>query len=137
MWEQTVVSIHPMKHFPLMMLVAALAASPAWSQFGASPSSEAIEKAHAKWPNLHFEISTPRSSYALGENIPVTMHYRNDDKPGLRIWVVTYDRSGRIMEFGFGGRDDAGKAVRDPFPFQGGMGGGLGPSRVWASTSRR
>ena len=108
-----------------MVAAALLAVSPARAQLGMGAPPEAVEKARAKWPDVHFEITTPRSSYALGEEIPLTMRYRNDGKPGLRITVVTYDRSGRIMEFGFEGKDVNGQKVRDPYPFQGGMMGGI------------
>ncbi len=108
-----------------MVVAALLGVSPAGAQFGVGAPPEIVEKARAKWPDLHFEIVTPRSSYALGEAIPVTIRYRNEGKPGLRVTVVTYDRSGRIEEFGFAGSDAAGQKVRDPSPFRGGMMGGL------------
>ena len=54
-----------------------LLASPALAQFGNAPSPEVLAKARAKWPDVKFEITTTRSSYPLGENIPLTMHYTN------------------------------------------------------------
>ena len=75
-------------------------------------------------PGLRLTLRTDRGRYEMGEPIPVTLRYTYDGSRPLTLKVVTGDRSGRIMDFGFGATDAAGKAVPDPMPFHGVLSGG-------------
>ncbi len=67
---------------------------------------------------LKLELVPAKTSYAVGEPIEVTMRYScvNPD-PQLAVWVVTYDRGGRIIDFGFEAEDATGRSVRDPLKY--------------------
>jgi len=64
------------------------------------------------------EIICPKEAYQIGEPIEVTMRYScTVPEPPLDATVVTYDRGGRISEFGFevGGKD--GSKASDPWKY--------------------
>ncbi len=97
--------------FLLMMMLA---------RGGAAQESE--PKIAAPPSGLKLELTTPKSSFPLGEMIPITMRY-STTIGSFRVTVVTYDRSGRIADFGFSATDEKGQVVRDPTPFIGSFGG--------------
>lgn len=75
--------------------------------------SEVLARTGAK-----LELLFPKETYQVGEPIEVTMRYRcMSAEPPLAATVVTYDRGGRISEFGFevGGKD--GSKATDPWKF--------------------
>lgn len=64
------------------------------------------------------ELVFPKETYQVGEPIEVTMRYScTVPEPPLDATVVTYDRGGRISEFGFevGGKD--GSKASDPWKY--------------------
>ncbi len=75
--------------------------------------SEVIARTGAK-----LEIVCPKEAYQVGEPIEVTMRYScTTPEPPLDATVATYDRGGRISEFGFevGGKD--GSKASDPWKY--------------------
>ena len=74
---------------------------------------EVMAKSGAK-----LELLFPKHTYRVGEPIEVTMRYScANAKPPIAAWVVTYDRGGRIMDFGFQGSDVNGQDVMDPLKY--------------------
>jgi hypothetical protein len=85
-----------------------------------------IAAGKSKLPGLKLELLTPKKQYELGEPIEVTMRYTYTGDRKLAVEHVTYDRCGRILDFGFRAVDGKGGAVRDPIGNHlGGMCGGL------------
>jgi len=85
----------------------------------------AIVGGKRKFPGLRLELIAPKTRYELGEPIEVTMRYTYTGDRKLAIEHVSYDRCGRISEFGFTAVDEKGNAVRDPIrEHLGGIGGG-------------
>ena len=89
-------------------------------------------------PGLKLEILLPKKTYEIGEPIEITLKHSYSGEERLAIWHVTYDRCGRIMDFGFTAKDEEGDAVPDPIGGHlGGFGGGmrssgpLAPGRHW------
>jgi len=75
--------------------------------------SEVLARTGAK-----LELLFPKDTYQVGEPIEVTMRYScTAAEPPLAATVVTYDRGGRISEFGFevGGKD--GPKATDPWKY--------------------
>ena len=90
-----------------------------------SDPDAAVVAGKAFLPGLRLTLRTDKAAYEQDEAIPITLRYTYDGTRALSVLVVTYNRSGRIQEFGFQATDTAGKTVPDPTPFRGGMGGGL------------
>ncbi len=81
--------------------------------------------ARAEEPELPtLTISFAKDTYALGEPIEAVMRYTLAGPGQVSMPHITYDRSGRIGSFGFLGKDAQGQAVRLPWVFHGGPGGG-------------
>lgn len=91
----------------------------------ANDPDAAIVAGKAPLLGLQLTLSTPKTQYEQGEPIQVTMRYAYTGTRPLSVLVVTYDRSGRIADFGFTARNEQGQPVPDPTPFRGGIGGGL------------
>lgn len=90
--------------------------------------------------DVHLELRAPARA-ALGEPLEVTL--RLASKAGrYQILVTNFDRSGRVLHYGFTSTDAAGKPVRDPVPQNalGGFGGGpvsydtLAPDKPYEQT---
>ena len=109
----------------LFLLPFLLLGRPVWAEPIISDPDAAIVAGKASLPGLRLTLRTDKAQYEQGEAIPMTLRYTYDGARALSVLVVTYNRSGRIQEFGFQATDAAGKAVPDPTPFRGGIGGGL------------
>lgn len=90
------------------------------------PGDKEIVDGKRKLDGLRLELLSPKKQYEQGEPIDVTMRYTYSGDRKLAVTVVTYDRGGRIMAFGFTAIDSEGHPVRDPIRNHlGGMCGGL------------
>ena len=89
------------------------------------------EKAESlRHDSLGLNITLPKSSFFLGELIPVTFRFEDKKNTGqYHAWIGTYDRSGRISDLGFAIDGPPGSHC-DPLAayFESGffMGGGIG-----------
>ena len=109
----------------LWLIPLLLFAIPRASATPTPDADAAIVAGKAALPGLTLTLTVDKAQYEQGEPIPVTLHYTYSGTRPLSVEVVTYDRSGRIMDFGFTATDVQGKPILDPTPFQGGAGGGL------------
>ena len=65
-------------------------------------------------PGLRLILKTPKTTFMIGEPIPVTLRFEYDGKGDLTVDRKNYDRGGRMMHLGFDVRDAQGARVADP-----------------------
>ena len=104
--------------------------------FLGAPAQNQIEAARKSFPGVKLELVVPKTRYEVGEPIEAVMRYENGGNDSFIVRLVSYDRSGRILIFGFSAANSAGKAVRDPFQWKGGIAGGLSGSKKFAPNDR-
>jgi hypothetical protein len=98
------------------------------------PSDRDVANGWAELPGLTFDVILPKQRYEQGEPILVSLRYRYYGTRRLGVHAPTYDRSGRMMDFGFRGWDPRGNKPRDSFLHQGGSGGGMSQDPILGSS---
>ncbi|MBI3946390.1 MAG: hypothetical protein HY321_10765 [Armatimonadetes bacterium] len=113
------------RHF-IVATLALMAVLPAAGQAPTAPDPDAeVVAGRQKLPGLQLRLLFGRTEYELGEPIEATMRYIYTGERKLAVLLVSYDRSGRIRDFGFTATNEQGQLLRDPVCWMGGAGGGL------------